>query len=244
MPNSRSSLRTIASATAAPALQIARDSALLEIDPGATLRFYRWQPVGLTLGRFQAGDRFRVHDIPHELVRRPTGGGAIWHEHELTYCLSLPDDEALSSADWQVSVHEAIARALASLQFRAKVLEDGLAHGGPRAEGWCFAEPRRGDLIGPDGRKLCGSALRRTRRPRARLLMHGSLILEPPGAGPRCACLADQGRPPSIEDLESAIAREIGRTLDRTVAAGQLTEAEERRALALTAIVRVHGEST
>jgi hypothetical protein len=73
--------------------------------------------------------------------------------------------------------------------------------------------------------------------------MHGSLILEPPGAGPRCACLADQGRPPAIEDLESAIAREIGRTLDRTVEMGRLTEAEERRALALTASVRVNGES-
>lgn len=217
---------------------------MLEIDPGATLRFYRWQPIGLTLGHFQDGGRFRVPAIPHEMVRRPTGGGAIWHEHELTYCLSLPDDEALSSEDWQLAVHHAIARALASLQFRSNVLCDGPVHGGPRAEGWCFAEPRRGDLVGPDGRKLCGSALRRTRRPRTRLLMHGSLILEPPAAGPRCASLADQRNPPPIEALESAIAREIGQALGRTIESGDLTGEEERRALALCATVRIAGASS
>ncbi|MGD9497623.1 MAG: biotin/lipoate A/B protein ligase family protein, partial [Armatimonadota bacterium] len=61
-----------------------------------TLRLYGWAPPALSLGYFQPLDggidlaaiRARGYDI----VRRPTGGRAILHVHELTYSVSVPQD--------------------------------------------------------------------------------------------------------------------------------------------------------
>src|SRR5947199_97360 len=75
--------------------QMAADDALLEgtaTSGRPALRFYAWDPPTLSLGYFQpAADRLadpRLAALP--FVRRPTGGGAIVHHHELTYALALP----------------------------------------------------------------------------------------------------------------------------------------------------------
>ena len=61
----------------------------------ALLRVYRWSEPTLSLGYFQSfGDRRlepAVMDLP--VVRRATGGGAIVHHHEWTYCIALPDGQ-------------------------------------------------------------------------------------------------------------------------------------------------------
>ncbi|MBI4617100.1 MAG: lipoate--protein ligase family protein [Planctomycetes bacterium] len=69
-----------------PAWNMAVDAALLEVGEGAVLRFYSWFPPGLSIGYFQEPPR----DVPDGcvLVRRPTGGGAILHDDELTYSMS------------------------------------------------------------------------------------------------------------------------------------------------------------
>ena len=58
----------------------------------AYLRMYGWTVPTLSLGYFQhlaqARAEPRWRSVP--LVRRATGGGAIWHHHELTYALALP----------------------------------------------------------------------------------------------------------------------------------------------------------
>jgi len=51
----------------------------------ASLRLYRWDPPTLSIGRNQT---LTVNDVP--VVRRPTGGQAVWHEHELTYAVAAP----------------------------------------------------------------------------------------------------------------------------------------------------------
>src|SRR5437763_13399975 len=75
---------------------MAADEALLD-HAAATgrpaLRFYAWDPPTLSLGYFQsAADR--QPGLPY--VRRPTGGGAIFHHCELTYALALPGELAAS----------------------------------------------------------------------------------------------------------------------------------------------------
>src|SRR3954454_7619680 len=58
----------------------------------AVLRTYGWAEPTLSLGYFQrfaaaeADPRFQDAAI----VRRPTGGGALWHELEITYALIVP----------------------------------------------------------------------------------------------------------------------------------------------------------
>ena len=68
---------------------MAVDSALLATATAPTLRLYAWQPHAVSLGYFQALSDFG--DLPPgtPVVRRTTGGGAIFHGDELTYSLAL-----------------------------------------------------------------------------------------------------------------------------------------------------------
>ena len=80
---------------------MAFDEALLEtVSAGlgtALLRTYGWTTPTLSLGYFQNLDEVqadsRFQSVP--MVRRLTGGGAIWHHHELTYALVVPADHPL-----------------------------------------------------------------------------------------------------------------------------------------------------
>jgi lipoate-protein ligase A len=75
---------------------MALDEALLEWVAGRSdavfLRTYGWLEPTLTLGYFQSLSEAlaepRWQWVP--LVRRATGGGAIWHDYELTYAVALP----------------------------------------------------------------------------------------------------------------------------------------------------------
>ena len=88
---------------ASGAWNMALDEALLESagdDPMATLRFYRWSEPTLSLGYFQRSAERAAHiasrDCP--LVRRASGGGAILHDAELTYSLTIPTTDRWSAA--------------------------------------------------------------------------------------------------------------------------------------------------
>lgn len=48
------------------------------------VRFYQWYPRCISLGRNQKDINFNSFDI--DVVTRPTGGRALLHERELTYC--------------------------------------------------------------------------------------------------------------------------------------------------------------
>ena len=55
------------------------------------------------------------------IVRRPTGGGAIWHHHEVTYALALPESHALARPSVRLyrAVHGAITGGLVGLGIGA-----------------------------------------------------------------------------------------------------------------------------
>src|SRR3569833_2236254 len=56
------------------------------------LRFYAWRPATLSLGYFQAYADRHAHaaSLGCPVVRRSSGGGAIVHDHEITYSLVVP----------------------------------------------------------------------------------------------------------------------------------------------------------
>ncbi|MGH9926954.1 MAG: lipoate--protein ligase family protein, partial [Nitrososphaeraceae archaeon] len=65
----------------------------------AVLRIYGWKPPAVSIGYFQSMDlEIDVHECRRrgiDLVRRITGGGAVYHEAELTYSFltnALPKD--------------------------------------------------------------------------------------------------------------------------------------------------------
>ena len=80
---------------------MAVDEALLEAAVAggdATLRLYQWSEPTLSLGYFQRYDDRNRHDASRDcaVVRRQSGGGAILHDRELTYSLTLPPGHPLS----------------------------------------------------------------------------------------------------------------------------------------------------
>jgi lipoate-protein ligase A len=85
------------------ALNMALDEAILlhhirgEVPP--TLRVFRWSQPSISLGRFQSiereieSERCRQQGIA--LVRRPTGGRAVYHRDEFTYSIVIGKREGV-----------------------------------------------------------------------------------------------------------------------------------------------------
>jgi len=151
---------------------MAMDKALLEEvvrGGGAYLRFYRWDPPTLSLGRNQPNT---FYDVP--TVRRPTGGQAVWHEHELTYAVVAPIALFGSLRKAYCAIHTRLARALRALGVEA-VLAPAHPPIRPSAHpASCFAASVGGEIV-VNGRKLVGSA--QVRR-RDAFLQHGSILLD------------------------------------------------------------------
>jgi lipoate-protein ligase A len=162
------------------AWNMALDHALLESvqqKPRAVLRLYRWRPACLSFGRNQLArgcyDEHVARGLGIDIVRRPTGGMAVLHDHELTYAVIAPVDLLGGPRASYRCINEALVAGLQKLGARAQ-----LAQGGARAVFGtvhpCFAEPAVGEVVA-DGQKLVGSAQRCEKRT---LLQHGSILLD------------------------------------------------------------------
>ncbi len=180
---------------------MAMDEALVEevaCHGGAYLRFYRWDPPTLSLGRNQPNT---FYDVP--IVRRPTGGQAVWHEHELTYAVVAPIALFGSLRKAYVEIHTRLARALRALGVEA-VLAPAHPPIRPSAHpASCFASSVGGEIL-VYGRKLVGSAQVRKRNA---FLQHGSILLDgtQPGGGAEIALARALGRSVFFDEVAAAI---------------------------------------
>ena len=142
-----------------------------------SLRFYGWSSPTLSLGYFQSLGARREHppSLPCDLVRRPSGGGAILHHHELTYALALPSGHAMAGQAQRLylAVHTALVEVLASLGVAGQLGEQAEQHPSQDPPFLCFLRREFGDLLVGD-HKIAGSAQRRRR---GAVLQHGSLLL-------------------------------------------------------------------
>ncbi len=125
-----------------------------------TIRFYRWSPSAVSIGRFQSMEgEVNVEEcrkLGVDYVRRITGGGAVYHDSkgEITYSIIAPESE------FPKSIRE-------SYKVICQCVIDGLANLGIEAQ---FA-PINDILIG--SRKVSGNA--QTRRGGV-LLQHGTIL--------------------------------------------------------------------
>ena len=53
----------------------------------AMVRFYQWYPKCISLGKNQKND---IKTTKIDIVTRPSGGRALLHDRELTYCFVSP----------------------------------------------------------------------------------------------------------------------------------------------------------
>jgi len=158
---------------------MALDHALLEAADRtgrAFLRLYRFAPPCLSFGRNEpARERYDAAAIARlglDVVRRPTGGRAVWHEHEVTYAVAAPLATFGGLRAAYHAIHARLAAALHTLGVAATLAPDRPRP--PGSPGSCFATPVGGEvLIG--GRKVVGSA--QVREGHA-FLQHGSILLD------------------------------------------------------------------
>ena len=162
-----------------------RDEALLEcISKGEsppTLRFYQWDPPTISLGYFQRYSEYEELPLPAgelAIVRRTTGGGAILHDRELTYSLTLPLEHPIIITQGPNTlyeiVHDALIDALHEDNLFPKRCGNTDDSGPAKGPFFCFARRHCLDvLLGPD--KLAGSAQRRSK---TAVLQHGSIIIQ------------------------------------------------------------------
>jgi lipoate-protein ligase A len=187
-----------------------------------TLRFYAWAPPTVSLGYGQPVDEEVDQEVCRALgvgiVRRPTGGSAIYHdgpERELTYSVAATNadlgvgTDLLASYRW---IAEGLARGLSDLGVGVQIVQRRKGYGPVPA--FCFARTGTYELE-LRGKKLVGSA---QRRHGTSFLQHGSVLLgidasrlaaifptTPDPAG-RVATLAETlGRVPAWDDVVTAL---------------------------------------
>ncbi len=184
------------------------------------LRFYQWQPPAVSLGAGQVVTEevnmayCRQQNIP--VVHRPSGGGAIFHEDELTYSFAAHRDDFPAFHDLLTSYYTIVAglqRGLERLGVSAQV-RGGTKSSRPERFQPCFSLASRHDLVF-QGKKLLGSAQKRRQEA---FLQHGSLpfsfnrplvekiFRQPDGFFLRATSLAEiMGRRPEEGEVRKAL---------------------------------------
>jgi lipoate-protein ligase A len=189
-----------------------------------TLRFFAWAPPTLSLGYGQpldaSVDVAACRRLGVGVVRRPTGGSAIYHdgpERELTYSVTATADDVGGIADLMGTyrwIALALRRGLRALGAPAEVV--AVPASGGLAPAFCFARTGRWE-IEVEGRKLVGSA---QRRQGGCFLQHGSVLLGvdeprlrvvfPTTAEPLATMTTLEhvlGHRPKFDDVAAALAR-------------------------------------
>ncbi|MFO0937672.1 MAG: lipoate--protein ligase family protein [Gemmataceae bacterium] len=160
-------------------INMAADDVLLQLAVAGTasLRFYGWSEPMLSLGYFQpfASRTADPHYASLAVVRRSTGGGAIVHHHELTYCLGIPADQ-VGKEPWSCRVHHIITGVLDSFGVTSDTVVCGEEQKTDPV--LCFHHHTAGDVaVGPrttTRHKIVGSA---QRKQHGAIVQHGSIIL-------------------------------------------------------------------
>lgn len=210
------------------------DEALLLEAPveGPVLRFYAWRAPAVSLGYRQAAPGWldRCAALGVESVRRVTGGGAVLHSNDLTYSVIAPPGTSPLPDDLAGSYGWIRARLLEGLRAAGFAAQAARAREGAARLELCFAGAT-GYEVELDGRKLIGSAQRRTP---FGLLQHGSIRICDDSAlyraltGSEPAPLAPRGIDATA--LRGAIAASFAAALGAPLEPASLSPAERARA--------------
>ena len=127
-----------------------------------TVRFYTWKPSAISIGYFQSlqdeVDLEKCNMIGVDCVRRITGGGAVFHENELTYSIVIPESHSQipkNILDSYGRICGAIIKGLKQLDIESQYYPIN-------------------DII-TDGKKISGNA--QTRKLKT-VLQHGTVLLD------------------------------------------------------------------
>jgi lipoate-protein ligase A len=145
------------------------------------LRLYAWQPWAVSLGMNQKKDDVNeeiCREKGFDIVRRPTGGRAVLHAHELTYCVVLKIPQGWSVHDCYREIHTFLVDGLRhlgcdKLEFEKSQPDLKSFYENQTLSVSCFASSARYE-IEYKRRKLVGSAQHNYN---GVLLQHGSILI-------------------------------------------------------------------
>ncbi len=167
------------------ATNMAIDAALLATLPEgvAVFRHYGWTEPAVTFGYTQKHQAVKT-TVPADLTlcRRLTGGGIVDHRNDWTYALiiqsALPAARIPASSLYS-TIHRCIQTSLQAQSTESRLAAcprtcdtPAAAATKPEAPDQCFVTPAADDVLRPDGKKIAGAAMKRTR---AGLLVQGSV---------------------------------------------------------------------
>jgi lipoate-protein ligase A len=157
-------------------MNMAIDEAILHYCKVPVLRVYGWNPTAVTLGYNQDLNEINLENCKNNgisIVRRITGGKAVFHDKELTYSFILPESLNLLPKEINESYKEiakALILALKKINIGAEIKKT------PEriATSICFNSSNWYELL-VNGKKISGSAQRRMD---GKILQHGSLLTD------------------------------------------------------------------
>lgn len=217
-----------------------------------TLRFFGWHPSAVSIGYFQNVDeeinveRCRATGV--DIVRRMTGGKAVYHHDEVTYSLTASGVEKIFPDDIILTyelISRGLVRGLSILGISADpaVVDGAALKKKTKLSSTCFWAPSTRELL-VGGKKICGSAQVRTR---GAFLQHGSMLMTFDGSAtaaltlPSCSetlcqrlknsvtAINEQlAHPASAEDISDALQKGLSEQLQVEFSEGGLTPSERR----------------
>ena len=164
-----------------PMLNMGIDEALLtEIKDASVplLRIYGWDRPSVSIGYIQ--DYSAAPQSNYTIVRRPTGGGVVFHDVDMTYTVVIPSGHWIEKENRLESYHifhRVLIYALAELNINSELVNSEMKPVN-RATMQCFSSPTRYDIIANGIKKeakVAGAAQRRTKNG---ILHQGSIVIE------------------------------------------------------------------
>ena len=140
-----------------------------------TLRFYQWEGNWISIGFHQKNYPKHWKDLIEKglinIVRRPSGGGAVLHSGGITYALTFKKPEYKKFSyqfvnSWLIKSFESLGLALKNGSIKKGSINEN-----------CFGTNYVSDLVDENGKKRIGSA---QYWKKGSFLQHGEIQLNPP----------------------------------------------------------------
>src|SRR3989338_5705706 len=156
---------------------MAIDEAILNCCKLPTLRVYRWKPAAISIGYNQ--DAIKDINVSYckknniGIVRRLTGGKAVFHDEEITYSFILPENNGLLPSEVNES-YKIIANALVIALKKINIDAEIKKVPEKIKTSICFNSSNWYELL-VNGKKISGSAQRRMN---GKILQHGPILMD------------------------------------------------------------------
>jgi lipoate-protein ligase A len=191
------------------ALDLALAESVRNKSSGPVLRFYDWEQPTISLGYNQDVEQLDLEACRRagvKVVRRPTGGRAVFHFNEFTYSvIALQDDPLLGGPvlDTYRTIAQALVAGLSQLGIESELQRSQSAGASVKDSPLCFAAAGRYEITA-SGKKILGSAQRRIQ---GVILQQGSLLL---AQDQNLAPFYRQGAEANATTAEELLGRKVG----------------------------------